>query len=271
MPAQAAQWTEIDVPPDSTSGCVLSDPDSIENLMHNDAEDLREHFKAAFDQVQSTHKRPRVLIAGSAGAGKSSIINTVFGAEIAQEGAGRPITQHFHRYEPEGMPIILYDSKGLEVGMALEEFISSTRDYFSHPEETKEEEENSLENSIEQRVDVVWYIVNSAAARFQDFEEHICRQLFVDIPIIFILNKADISTTEQRAALRQVIDKLQLSNCLGVYDCVTQKYTTRALNNCEECGSDDLIVYRKQKVGICEDCGHSTSTQISSGIENILK
>ena len=194
----------------------------------------------------------------------SSIINTVFGSEIAKEGAGRPITQNFQKFEPEGIPIILYDSKGLEVGLSMEEFVKTTRDYFTSCN-------NGVENNcIENQVDLVWYIVNSAAARFQDFEQEICEKLFSNIPIIFILNKADISTSNQRRSLKKVIRKLHLKNCIGIFDSVTQKYTNTVPTNCESCKSDGLMISRRTNTAICEDCGHKFSTKRSTGLDKIV-
>jgi len=36
---------------------------------------------------------------------------------------GKPLTQHFTRYAPDEMPVVVYDSKGLEQGFH-EEFVS---------------------------------------------------------------------------------------------------------------------------------------------------
>ena len=184
---------------------------------------------------------------------------------MAKEGAGRPVTQHFQRFEPEEKPIILYDSKGLEVGMQLDEFIQSTRSYFTQLNDGEEE------RCMEQQIDVVWYIVDSAAARFQDFEEQICKELFKELPIIFILNKSDISTKEQRQALRKVIKEMNLNNCIGVFNSVTQKYCSKIPKCCISCGSPDLVVYRRDKVCLCEECGHRFSSETSSGLNEIVQ
>jgi len=245
------------------SGSEEIDVEEVEAFIHNDADILMDHFKHAYDKVINDTKRPRVLIAGVCGAGKSSIINSVFGSETAKEGAGRPVTQNFQRFDPEDKPITLYDSKGLEVGMKLEEFIDSTLKYFT------ECNGGQAKCCMEQQIDVVWYIVNSAAARFQDFEEKICKQLFKNIPIIFILNKADISTNEQKVVLRNIINSMQLHNCIGIFNCVTRKYGVTP-TNCEKCGSADLVVYRRDKVCFCEECSHKFSSVMPSGLDEVM-
>jgi GTPase SAR1 family protein len=69
-----------------------------------------------------------VLVAGCTGAGKSTLINRVFGRVVARTGAGVPITQHFERYELENEAVVIYDSKGLEVG-DHNEFIETTKSF----------------------------------------------------------------------------------------------------------------------------------------------
>ena len=76
----------------------------------------------SYEQIRSQTK-PVVLISGATGAGKSSLINAVFGRQIAVTGAGVPITQNFNKYESDDTHMILYDSKGLEHGVS--DFVAS--------------------------------------------------------------------------------------------------------------------------------------------------
>ena len=55
-----------------------------------------------------------VLIAGSTGVGKSTLINTVFGKKVAITGQGAPITQQITKYSLEN-GLSIYDTKGLEM------------------------------------------------------------------------------------------------------------------------------------------------------------
>ena len=139
------------------------------------------------------------------------------------------ITQNFTKYCPDTQPIVLYDSKGLEVGMQFDEFKQSTLEFFAKNEDDVHEThlnknyEGGAEG-LEKKVHLVWYVINAASGRVEDFEEKVCRELFGRLPIIFLLNKADIATEEQKASLRDVVNEMELPNCLGVFDCVTSKY-----------------------------------------------
>lgn len=48
-----------------------------------------------------------VLLMGATGVGKSSLINALFGKEIAKAGVGKPITQHLEKFIDEKKGLIL--------------------------------------------------------------------------------------------------------------------------------------------------------------------
>ena len=55
-------------------------------------------------------------------------------------------------------------------------------------------------------------MINGAGSRIQPFEEEICRKLFADTPLIFLANKADTSSDEDRAILRHTLAQLGLKS-----------------------------------------------------------
>ena len=56
-----------------------------------------------------------VLIAGRTGVGKSTLINSTFHGRMAVTGHGRPVTQTARFIEKEGVPLGLWDTRGLEM------------------------------------------------------------------------------------------------------------------------------------------------------------
>lgn len=237
---------------------VDSSLDKLQDSIASDASNLLDKFRLQFDKTAIQFQmKPNVLVAGCTGAGKSTLINRVFGRSVAQTGTGVPITQHFDRYELEGETVVIYDSKGLEVG-EHEEFIRTTGEF--------------LEDGHVQ-MHVVWYIINSAGSRFQPFEADVCKSLFNKLPIIFILNKADLSPQEDRDALRKAIVELNLGNCLGILDtiCTPSLAALKIPDVCPACGSDDLDIKRKRKLMTCEECGHSEKLMVETGLDVLVE
>lgn len=64
-----------------------------------------------------------ILVVGKTGVGKSTLINNIFREELAETGIGRPVTQHLKKISKEGLPINLYDTKGLELEEDVQETI----------------------------------------------------------------------------------------------------------------------------------------------------
>jgi GTP-binding protein EngB required for normal cell division len=229
----------------------------IHEQIASDATTLLDKFRAEFDlTARDLCTEPHVLVIGCTGSGKSTLINNVFGRQVARVGGGVPVTQHFDRYELESESVVIYDSKGLEVGEHTN-FLSTTRDFLASPD-------------VE--VHVVWYIINSAVSRIQPFEIEVCSQLFSKLPIIFIMNKADLSTPDERDSLRRSIMDIRVANCVAVLEtaCAPTRSTSELPSACSKCGSDDIEFKPKRKLVCCADCGHVEQLVLQTGLDVLV-
>jgi len=162
------------------------------------------------------------------------------------------------------MRTIIYDSKGLEHGQ-YQDFIESTVSFF-------EDHRAGTDGQSDNAIHVVWYIVNAAHARFEPFERELCIKLFSNIPIFFLLNKADISTQEDRDNLRQVIKDMDLPNCCGVLDIIAESCAKlKCYEVCPMCNSDDVTEKRKSAIMLCGECGHKESLLMDHGLDAVVK
>lgn len=73
-------------------------------------------YVAARGEADREIGRLNVLVAGNTGVGKSTLINSIFGDEVAPTGAGLPVTQTVTLYEAPNAPLNLWDSRGFEAG-----------------------------------------------------------------------------------------------------------------------------------------------------------
>ena len=68
--------------------------------------------------MEENYKLPKLnlLVIGKTGVGKSTLLNSLFGKNLALTGSGEPITQDIDKFAPEGWPIAIYDTPGMELG-----------------------------------------------------------------------------------------------------------------------------------------------------------
>ncbi len=174
--------------------------------------------------------KPTVLLVGRTGVGKSSIINAVFGQDIAKVGAGQPITQHYSFYEGEF--INLYDTRGWELGATEEEkFRRDTQKFLTDPPT----------DSKHTTVDIIWYVLDAPGARFTDFDAELTLTAFGNMKILFVLSKTDIAHPDQVQALRQAIEETDIPNNIGIVEIAANPQALRGRPAAEKSGLEAIV------------------------------
>ncbi len=132
-------------------------------------EDYREIVKREWERFNKEEHYPNIMVLGCTGCGKSSLVNTVFGKNVAVvSDAGRG-TENFDVYlgKNNNSCINLIDSKGYELGSeeGCKQYIKELNDQINGYSGTKD------------KVHLVWYCIQAIPPRFQDYDADVLKSL----------------------------------------------------------------------------------------------
>jgi GTPase Era involved in 16S rRNA processing len=134
-----------------------------------------------------------VLVAGAAGTGKSTLINAVFGSELAATGIGPAVTASEQQYVAPDVPLTIRDTRGLEQGEAarVEAFLQRV-------------DALALEGPAVE-LHVAWYCIAVTSRRLQPSDRDLIRSLATRVPVIVVLTQADEPEDEAARQLREAV------------------------------------------------------------------
>ena len=128
-----------------------------------------------------------IIVAGKTGVGKSTLINSVFREQLAETGMGKPVTDHMRKITKKGVPLAIYDTRGLELGREVQtEIKSEVIDTISKGLATKD---------INEAIHCIWYCINTASNRIEPEEIQWLKELskenqITQVPIIIVLTQS---------------------------------------------------------------------------------
>jgi uncharacterized protein (DUF697 family)/GTPase SAR1 family protein len=153
----------------------------VENgIMTAENFNLAELAKRALDEALRERGHVNVLVAGRTGVGKSTLVNAVFQGDLATTGHGRPVTTHTREITKEGVPLSIFDTRGLEMAdctaalRTLEAFIAARQQ----------------DRDANRRIHVAWVCVEEDLRRVEEAESALARALAAHVPVVGVITKA---------------------------------------------------------------------------------
>ena len=139
-----------------------------------------ELLKQKLEEALKQRGKVNIVIAGKTGVGKSTLVNAVFQGNLAETGDGRPVTQSTREITKDGIPLSIFDTRGLEVSeykntvKALEKILQNKR---------KSEDHN-------QHIHIAWVCVLEGSHRVEDAEIELVKMLDKYIPVVGVITKS---------------------------------------------------------------------------------
>ena len=176
-----------------------------------------------------------ILLMGKTGVGKSSLVNAVFGEEIAKTGVGSPVTQNLEKYELKEKGLTLWDTKGIEA----KDYEDTRLNVFSVIKETFE---SLNKNNVPH---VAWLCIKEPSKRIEDCDIELLKLTkSFDIPTIVVFTDTEFEAGDEFVSEAQKIinEKNKLSGFIkDRYIRVNSvEYSFRGTNVTTE-GLDELV------------------------------
>lgn len=152
-------------------------------------------IKDALHEALKERGHVNVLIAGRTGVGKSTLINAVFQGNFATTGQGRPVTQNTREIRKEGIPLSIFDTRGLEMA-DFTKTLDALKSLVG---------ERARSSDSNQHIHVAWICIAEDFRRVEPAEEELVKMLADrNIPVIAVITKAR-SDKGFRATVLQIL------------------------------------------------------------------
>ena len=163
---------------------------------------MLDEFRLRRERSLEILERINLIVMGKTGVGKSSLLNAVFGEDLAATGIGDPVTDTITRYESEDSPIVIYDTVGFE--------LSEKKQRESIDQVRKLIDAKLMSDDPAEHIHMLWYCVQAPSARFEEFEKDFVRQAAQSMPVIIVLTKC---TDDFRQAAEDFRQSIAASRC----------------------------------------------------------
>jgi predicted GTPase/uncharacterized protein (DUF697 family) len=145
--------------------------------------DIANKFLEAFNEVSEKFPSANIIVTGKTGVGKSTLINAVFGENLAKTGEGEPVTDNIACYKKEDIPVTIYDTVGIELSEQKKEKVTSDILHLV-------EEKQALGDEADY-IHALWYCINANSNRIEDAEVKYIKEIQEahGLPVFIVLTQ----------------------------------------------------------------------------------
>ena len=145
-----------------------------------DSGDILSMIKRSIHDATHEIGTVNVLIAGRTGVGKSTLINEIFQGRLAATGQGKPVTKETRRFTKKGIPLAIYDTRGLEL-KEYRQNIATLAELVG---------KKAKETDAYEHIHVAWVCVSEDGRRVEEAEIELHRRLAEFMPVLGVITKA---------------------------------------------------------------------------------
>lgn len=159
-------------------------------------------FNKALDEISQGIAKPNILICGATGVGKSSVVNHIFGENLARVGHGIPVTRGITKYERDDSGVVLYDTEGYEIGTEkVSHYKSLVESWMTAPGKNDE-----MSTALKNKIHEVWYCISAGNKRVTDMDIDVITSLKAQkVPLVVVLTQIDNVDEEELTAMESAI------------------------------------------------------------------